>query len=243
MFSAENLTGVSASISRVAADGRSKGEVLATFAGHWDGVIEQKSGAPVAPLMAGSGGGARGLSEARFLDVPALEVQPKLTLPLAEQGPWESRRLWQFCSAELLKRPTVDWALVDREKGQLEEEQRLLACHEKEGSAAYSEWPTKRFHARKRADPLTGKQRDFYTYDGAAAAEGGGGGGGGGSSGGPGAGASDEVDFIALSRSLPDPRGGLNNAGAVESVVQAMKTIALSARRVSDRDSVREGGQ
>ena len=205
MFSDKQLTAVEATISKLGADGRSKGEVVASFAGHWDGAIAQTAGAAVAPLLAGCGGAAAAAlaaAGAPFLDVTKLAVAPKWAssaaqrsaaqrsaaqrrdalqresrvcartsmhlaccglaqpteappracacgctpvssrpspaplslfahplfarslahplslarifpfsfffralqvLPLAEQGPWESRRLWQFATAELLK--------------------------------------------------------------------------------------------------------------------------------------------
>jgi hypothetical protein len=232
MFSDEKLTMVDATISKIGADGRSKGETLCSFSGHWDSVIQQTFGASVTPLMSGCAVGVEGLDVsskgAPFIDVTKLHIAPKYTLPINKMGPWESRRLWQFCTQELLKRPIVDWGLVDREKGQLEEEQRLLPCHQKESSSDYVPWTTKKFHPSKIVDLTTGKERDFYIFD-------------------------DKITtpyiptpeedarcFIKLSRDLPDQRGGIGNAGAVDTAVALMKTISLSERRIKDRDSLRE---
>lgn len=124
---------MNAKVCRVAKDGRSAGEVLATIKGTWDDKLHVE----------------RGGKKAVFLDVAGTPVQAKRVLPISAQGPWESRRLWDACTSELRKRPVVDWAAVDREKSQLEEEQRLLAVHaHKPGSAGHAEWPTKRFHKK-----------------------------------------------------------------------------------------------
>jgi oxysterol-binding protein-related protein 8 len=232
MFSDEKLTMVDATISKIGADGRSKGETLCSFSGHWDSVIQQTFGASVTPLMSGCAVGVEGLDVsskgAPFIDVTKLHIAPKYTLPINKMGPWESRRLWQFCTQELLKRPIVDWGLVDREKGQLEEEQRLLPCHQKESSSDYVPWTTKKFHPSKIVDLTTGKERDFYIFDDKITTP---------------YIPSPEEDarcFIKLSRDLPDQRGGIGNAGAVDTAVALMKTISLSERRVKDRDSLRE---
>jgi len=232
MFSDEKLTMVDATISKIGADGRSKGETLCSFSGHWDSVIQQTFGASVTPLMAGCAKGVEGLDVsskgAPFIDVTRLQIAPKYTLPINKMGPWESRRLWQFCTQELLKRPIVDWGLVDREKGQLEEEQRLLPCHQKESSSDYVPWTTKKFHPSKIVDLTTGKERDFYIFDDKVTTP---------------YISSPEEDarcFVKLSRDLPDQRGGIGNAGAVDTAVALMKTISLSERRIKDRDSLRE---
>jgi hypothetical protein len=178
--------------------------------------------------MTGCAVGVEGLDVKPFVDVTKLRVAPKYTLPINKMGPWESRRLWQFCTLELLKRPTVDWTLVDREKGQLEEEQRLLPCHQKEGSSDYVAWTTKKFHPQKITDHLTGKEREFYIFDDKVTTP---------------YSPSPEEDsrcFVKLSRDLPDQRGGIGNIGAVDTAVNLMKTITLSERRVHDRDSLRE---
>ena len=212
------------------------GEVLCTFEGVWDGVVKQVSGPSVAPLMAGCGAFAKGLDTsagAPFLDISKLVIEPKFVLPIALQGPWESRRLWQFPTRELLVRPEVQWALVDKEKLQLEEEQRLLPCHHKDGA----DWETKLFHAKPGGvmDPACGKVRDpFFLFDealltkfaGADSAEG--------------AKELAERNFLLKSRELPDPRGGLRGVGAVESFTDAIKTINLSQRRVADRLATQE---
>jgi hypothetical protein len=150
--------------------------------------------------------------------------------------------------------------------------QRLLPCHRKEGAADYVPWPTKRFHAQPRADPLTGKSRDFFVFDGAGAAAAAGAGSGAGTG-----------SFVLMSRDLPDQRGGFRNAGAeavrtkrrakplarsprvlagppgspsivlarcpppapsprLQAAVAAMKTIQLIARRVRDRDAATSAG-
>lgn len=111
--------------------GEAGGKKVATFKGHWDKQVLLR--------MEGSG------EEKVWLDVTALPVAPKHVLPEESQGPWESRRLWQHTKDVLCVRPTVEWATVEREKGQLEEEQRLLKCHEKEASPDYTPWTPKCF--------------------------------------------------------------------------------------------------
>jgi hypothetical protein len=153
-----------------------------------------------------------------LLDIPKTPVAPKFVLPIKYQGPWESRRLWQFTTAELRKRPVVDWAKVDREKAQLEEEQRLIPCHlHKTGAAGYEDWATKKFHSKKVEDPLDGGEKEFFIFDHFNASS-------------PRA-EDTEINLLALSRSLPDIRGGLHGAGAVAEHVTAMKTVKLSAGR------------
>lgn len=183
-----------------------EGEELFKVSGHWDGVVN------IAPAAGGA--------ETVLLDVTKEPVAPKYVLPIALQGPWESRRLWQFATAELMTRPTVDWDQVDREKGQLEEEQRLVPCHAaKPGAEGYEEWATKKFHSHKVSDPLTGKEVDLFTFDdmpaiGAPFKEG-----------------DKPINVLHLSRTLGDIRGGLHGAGAAEPHVTNMKTIKISARR------------
>lgn len=203
----------------------------------------------------------------------------RYVLPVDKQGPWESRRVWRHTTAELSKRPIVDWAMVrpaqqrpwpsgaplthaapplatlqvDREKAQLEEEQRVLRCHAKERSPEFEAWATKRFHARPVQDPISGappqrggasgggcdsatlrggrlhsqhwtppthtpaaagKTVEHFSFD--ETPEGG------------------EVDLIALSRGLPDIRGGLAGSGADPAVVALQRTITLSPRRLAD---------
>jgi len=91
------------------------GEELFHITGHYTSVLN------IAPVGSGT--------PEVLLDVTKVAVAPKWVLPLRLQGPWESRRLWQFATVELQKRPKVTWESVDREKGQLEEEQRMLPCH------------------------------------------------------------------------------------------------------------------
>ncbi len=142
MWSDANLNAVDAHVYRLGADGHSRAEDIYSLSGHWDReiVLTPAKGAPAAS----AGGASKGV----FLDVSKLQVAPKYVLPPSEQGPWESRRLWRFAAEELSKRPAVDWDAVDREKGQLEEEQRLLACHAKHGSSEYRDWETKKFHKK-----------------------------------------------------------------------------------------------
>ena len=123
---------------RLKAEGRvgEGGKVLATLKGHWDKAIK----------LSGEGEPAGG---AAWLDLASLPVAPKHVLPLAAQGPWESRRLWQYASEELAKRPAVDWTAVDKEKGQLEQEQRLVPCHAaKHGAPGHRAWEPKLFVKR-----------------------------------------------------------------------------------------------
>ena len=141
-------------------------------------------------------GGAQQL----LLDIAKAPVAPKYVLPQELQGPWESRRLWRFAAADLLVRPKVDWASVDHEKAQLEEEQRLVPCHVgKPGSPAHEDWATKRFHPRTVEDLVHGGERELYLYDGFDRA--------------PRAAGAEESNLLHLSRTLPDPRGGLGGAG------------------------------
>ena len=64
-------------------------------------------------------------------------------------------------------------------------------------------------------DPLTGKERQFHFFSGAAEGK--------------------PLNVLALSRSLPDPRGGLGDAGAVPELVAKTLSITLSARRCAER--------
>ena len=150
---ADRLHGVVGSIRRgLAAKG---GEELFTISGHWDGKMY------IAPGGAAPKAAAAAAGRELLLDVAAEPVAPKHVLPLDAQGPWESRRLWRWATHELLQRPVVAWGTVDREKAQLEEEQRLLPCHAgghggKHAAAAGSEWATKQFRQQTVRDPLTG---------------------------------------------------------------------------------------
>jgi len=167
--------------------GSAEGEVLAHVSGHYDRVLFiTPTGGPTDVLM----------------DLSTARVAPKYVLPLSLQGPWESRRLWQFATSELLKRPVVDWAAVDREKAQLEEEQRLVPCHNfKPGTAGYADWATKRFHTRPMPDLVAGGPEkalfvfDEFSRDKFKPGE-------------------PEKNLLHLSRTLPDVRGGLHGAGA-----------------------------
>lgn len=162
-------------------------------------------------------GGAQEL----LLDIAHAPVAAKRVLPLSLQGPWESRRLWRFAAAELSERPKVDWAAVDAEKLQLEEEQRLLPCHAaKHGAAGYEEWPTKKFHLVKIVDLVNGGEREVYLYDDfrrGSSAE-----------------APPECNLFQLSRELPDARGGLRGAGAKPEYVTLLHSVKLSKRRTAD---------
>jgi hypothetical protein len=168
--------------------GSAEGEVLARVSGHYDRVLFiTPTGGPTDVLM----------------DLSAARVAPKYVLPLSLQGPWESRRLWQFATSELLKRPVVDWAAVDREKAQLEEEQRLVPCHNfKPGTAGYADWATKRFHTRPMPDLVAGgPDKDLFVFDEFSRDKF--------KPGEP------EKNLLHLSRTLPDVRGGLHGAGAL----------------------------
>jgi hypothetical protein len=56
----------------------------------------------------------------------------------------------------------VDWDAVEREKGALEEAQRLLPVHRHESPGV---WHTKMFHKHPFHNPVTGETQDFYTFD------------------------------------------------------------------------------
>lgn len=241
----DRLNGLVGSIRR--GTGPKGGEELFALSGHWDSKVY------IAPS------GSPGKKEV-LLDIGVEKVSPKFVLPLEAQGPWESRRLWKWATHELTQRPTVSWSTVDREKAQLEEEQRLLPCHAhghgKGGGAHDGEWDTKCFHKKTVRDPIAGEwgaverarkrrgcavgdvsqagyqpaplnqpsiaydsshathtplsaslfcslpagtDRDLYVYDGmptAAYVPG-----------------EPETNMLALSRDLPDPRGGVKGAG------------------------------
>ena len=159
-------------------------------------------------------GGAQQL----LLDIAKAPVAPKYVLPQELQGPWESRRLWRFAAADLLVRPKVDWASVDHEKAQLEEEQRLVPCHAaKPGAAGFEEWPTKKFHLVKVPDLVAGGEREVYLYDGFDRKKR--------------ADDAAESNLLALSRSLPDPRGGLKGAGASRARARSLPPPSPHAHR------------
>jgi Oxysterol-binding protein len=198
MFTSAGLNGVNGTISQ-------DKDVLFSFEGTWDKSIEITN--------------MKTKQKSEYLDVTKQTISPKYVLPISLEGPWESRRLWQNTTIELTKRPTVDWSKVDREKAQLEEEQRLLACHSvKESSPQFKQWGFKKFHPKKTTHPITGKEVELFVFDGF-----------------------DEIvknpsscklNVLDLSRTLPDPRGGLNGAGAQEDVVKAMRSVTLSKRRI-----------
>lgn len=86
-------------------------------------------------------------------------------------------------------------------------------------------------------DPLSGKEREIFTYDGWAEGKR------------PYEAGQPITNMLALSRSLPDPRGGRKGAGAVEGDVALTRSIKLSAKRQADfaaqdgsRAPAREGG-
>lgn len=186
--------------------GAPAGEELGTITGHFD-----KSLFFTAP------GGATTL----LMDLTTAPVAPKYVLPLHLQGPWESRRLWQFATSELVKRPIVDWAAVDREKAQLEEEQRMIPCHAaKPGAAGYADWATKKFHTKPMPDLHAGGEKPLFVFDDMSTEKF--------KAGEP------EKNLLHLSRTLGDPRGGLHGAGADADHVTKMKTITLSPRRMAD---------
>lgn len=143
---ADRLNSLSAVIRRMGhAGSTAHGEELFHISGHWDSEMHITAA-------------AKGAAKELFLDVRKETVSPKYVLPLEQQGPWESRRLWAHCTAELVARPIVNWAAVDKEKAQLEEEQRLLPCHtHKEKSPEFVPWVTKKFHKKAVADPIKGK--------------------------------------------------------------------------------------
>ena len=122
-------------------------EKVATISGHWDDKLYIK----------------RGKEQESFLDIPNEPMQPKYVLPEEEQGPWESRRLWSRTTELLNTRPDVDWEAVDREKGRLEDDQRKLKCHQKDGKA--SDWSTKLFHSEEVTNPITGKTEQMYIFN------------------------------------------------------------------------------
>lgn len=203
-----------------------EGEVLAKITGHYKDVLY------VTPTETGK--------QEILVDIKRCPIRPKRVLPISLQGPWESRRLWQFATEQLLRRPLVDWEAVDREKAQLEEEQRLVPCHAfKPGHAGHEEWKTKKFHLRKLPDVVggTAEGKEHYVFDGfdcgvaatapaighdAPAAAGSGS-----ASAGP-------LNVLQLSRTLPDTRGGLHGAGANAEQARLLKTITLSAKRQAE---------
>ena len=228
MFSAADRLN-SVAVKLVRDGGKGGEEVLVKLHGHWDKQIFETLPTGEEEVRAGRGGGRGAHAGAHdpilppppfpaqlFLDIASLPVAAKHVLPVSEQGPWESRRLWQHTTAALGTRPAVDWMAVEREKGQLEEEQRLLACHARAGSAEFRAWPTKCFATRAVRDETTGATRELFAFTGAPAA------------------GAPPLDVLALSRDLPDERGGRGGAGAVADVVAATRGVKLSAARAKD---------
>ena len=64
-------------------------------------------------------------------------------------------------------------------------------------------------------DPVTGKERQFHFFTGEVEGQ--------------------ALNVLSLSRSLPDPRGGLGEAGSDPALVALTHSIKLSARRCSER--------
>lgn len=165
------------------------GDDLFRVHGHWDKVLY------IAPAAGGK--------DEVLLDIENAPVAPKRVLPTSLQGPWESRRLWQFTAAQLNTRPAVAWDEVDREKAQLEKEQRLLPCHAfKHGHDGFVEWSTKKFHLKTVHNPLTNEDVELYMFDDMLTLE-------------KAAAGGEALNVLELSRTLPDIRGGLNGAGTL----------------------------
>jgi hypothetical protein len=74
---------------------------------------------------------------------------------------WCGPRLWRRAVERLSTRPKVDWDAVDREKGRLEEDQRLLPVHQ----TPPGPWHTKVFHEVPFANPVTHETIPFFTFD------------------------------------------------------------------------------
>lgn len=199
------LNSVTATVYTLKEDGRTKDKELFTITGHWDKKLYIN---------------VKGSKPELFLDVTSLKVAPKMVLPISAQGPWESRRLWQYATKYLNTRPKVDWNAVEREKGHLEEEQRLVPCHFKPGSKEFKEWKTKKFQKQKVLDPITNQPRELYIFDDMKLD--------------PYTPDEPKLNVLKLSRELPDPRGGLNGAGAEVELVDAMKSVKVSKHRVAD---------
>jgi hypothetical protein len=126
-----------------------EGSKAASISGHWNDKLYIKRGNEKTGSL--------------FIDIGKEPVDPKYVLPEEEQGPWESRRLWHHTTELLNDRPTVDWDAVDKEKGRLEEDQRKLKCHHKDGKA--SDWKTKLFHLEKVKNPLTESEEEMYIFN------------------------------------------------------------------------------
>jgi len=97
-----------------------------------------------------------------FLQLRDRPCQRKRVLPLADQGPFESRRLWRHVT-RLVTQDPVDWDAVEAEKNRLEDAQRALAVHRFEGQGA--SWVTKKFRSRLCVQPITGKEEQLWVFD------------------------------------------------------------------------------
>lgn len=126
------------------ADGRGVCEVK----GRWDGqlhITDRASG-----------------ESSLFLDLEGLHCWPKRVLPVEQQGPFESRRLWRHVT-RLVNQQAVDWEGVDVEKARLEDSQRELAIHKFPGQGV--NWVTKKFHLKECVHPITGKTQPLWVFD------------------------------------------------------------------------------
>lgn len=85
-----------------------------------------------------------------------------------------------------------------------------MPCHVgKPGSPAHEDWATKRFHPRTVEDLVHGGERELYLYDGFDRS--------------PRAADAPESNLLHISRTLPDPRGGLRGAGESEECARARR--------------------
>ncbi len=73
-------------------------------------------------------------------------------------------------------------------------------------------------------DPVSGKERQLHFFTGQPKEEGA------------------VLNVLALSRALPDPRGGLGEAGSEPSLVALTRSIKLSARRCAEREATTSPG-
>lgn len=142
------------------------GTEIAKLDGHWDKIIyyTPKGGSKVCPSAVLSGCAAvlsPFVNQEVLVNLETAPVMPKYVLPIAQQNPWESRRLWSKAANLLNVRPTVDWDAVDAAKGELEHAQRQLPVHQK----VPGPWYTKKFHERPFKNPLTGADEQMYTFD------------------------------------------------------------------------------
>jgi len=112
-------------IIRKSKDGKTPDQVLYTFEGGWDKVIKIKDDK---------------LKEEVLFDVDKTPVQKKYVTPIAEQGPWESRRAWDEVSKALKKH---DHPNAEKAKTVIEDLQRKYVI---ERAAKKIEYETKMFH-------------------------------------------------------------------------------------------------